>query len=479
MTQRGVSRILFPASAMQDAVHVGTKLATSLSRSLSWSRTRIRALGVRVRESWHYVPRLREQPEVLGRLLLDARRAQITLGVLLALGLFVMPSVRDAVLQLLLPPEVSSGFLGIGRKVRPHPDLETWRTIVTYGYWLAAIAASGVLLCLELPRAFGEAHEGESVAGLSTDRPFAAETSLGATVVGTRAVAAPKPEVAPVSAVCHAAQPADAGRYVVEAELGQGGMGSVYRARDRVLGRSVALKQLFPELLANRELAQRFEQEARVLAQLAHPHIVQIFDLVVEPSGMWMAMELIDGGSLDDKIERDGALPLKEALRLALQMAEALAYAHAQGVVHRDFKPGNVMLTSSGHVKVADFGLAKLLQQQGDTKLTQPGAVMGSPPYMSPEQATAGAVDVRTDIYAFGITLFEMLTGSVPFTGELTEVLIAHLTRKPEFPAAIAAKLPEPLVALVLHTLEKRPEDRPASMADVLERLAARAVGGA
>jgi hypothetical protein len=466
LTQRGVSQILFPTSAMQNAVHVGTKLGTSLARSLSWSRTRIRALAVRVRESWRYAPRLREQPEALGRLLLDARRAQITLGVLFVLGLVVMPSVRDAVLELVLPPEMSSGFLGFGRKARAHPDFETWRTILTYGYWLAAIVASGVLLCLDLPRAFGEAHEGENEAGLPTDRASGTEMALGATVVGTCAVAA-VPSTTPT-----AEQAPAGGRYIVEAALGQGGMGSVYRARDRVLGRTVALKQLFPELVANRELAQRFEQEARVLAQLAHSHIVQIFDLVVEPSGMWMAMELIDGGSLEDKIERDGALPLTEALRLARQMAEALAYAHAQGVVHRDFKPGNVMLTPSGHVKVADFGLAKLLQHQGDAKLTRAGTVMGSPPYMSPEQATAGAVDVRTDIYAFGITLFEMLTGSVPFTGELTHVLMGHLTRRPEFPAAIAAKLPEPLVALVLHTLEKRPEDRPASMADVLERLA-------
>ncbi len=255
MTQRGVSRILVPTSAMQNAVHVGTKLGTSLARSLSWSRTRIRALAVRVREGWRYAPRLREQPEVLGRLLLDARRAQITLGVLFVLGLLVMPSVRDG--------------------------------------------ASG------------------------------AEMALGATVVGPCAVAA-VPSTSPT-----AEQAPAGGRYIVEAALGQGGMGSVYRARDRVLGRTVALKQLFPELVANRELAQRFEQEARVLAQLAHPHIVQIFDLVVEPSGMWMAMELIDGGSLEDEIERGGALPLKEALRLARQMAEALAYAHAQGVVHR------------------------------------------------------------------------------------------------------------------------------------------------
>jgi hypothetical protein len=454
---------------MQNAVHPGTKLATTLSRSVSWSRTRIRALAIRLRESWQYAPRLREKPEALGRLLLDARRAQITLGVLFALGLFVMPTVRDAMLELVLPAQMSSGFLGIGRKARPHPDLETWRTILSCGYWLAAIAASGVLLCLDLPRAFGEAHEGKSEAALPTG---SAPTAL-AGHAATSSPAAARAGMSIPSTGPTAEQAPAAGRYIVEAELGQGGMGSVYRARDRVLGRSVALKQLFPELVANRELARRFEQEARVLAQLAHPHIVQIFDLVVEPSGMWMAMELIDGGSLHDKIERDGALPLKEAVRLALQMAEALAYAHAQGVVHRDFKPGNVMLTSSGHAKVADFGLAKLLQQQGDTKLTRAGAVMGSPPYMSPEQATAGAVDVRTDIYAFGITLFEMLTGSVPFTGGLTEVLMAHLTRTPEFPAAIAAELPEPLVALVLHTLEKRPEDRPASMADVLERLAA------
>ncbi|MDQ3038137.1 MAG: serine/threonine protein kinase, partial [Myxococcota bacterium] len=283
---------------------------------------------------------------------------------------------------------------------------------------------------------------------------------------GTAATLAGAPRVDAPAASDRTSPPG--GRYRIEGELGRGGMGVVHRARDVVLDRVVALKELPPALRSTAGLAERFRTEARVLARLTHPGIVQIFDLVEDDAGMWMAMELVPGGSLDERIA-GRPLPVADVLALGRRMAEAMAYAHAQGVVHRDFKPHNVLLTPDGDPKVTDFGLAKLAQGPA---LTQQGMVLGSPAYMSPEQASGREADARSDVYALGATFFEMVTGRPPFSGDTTSVLMQHITQPPPVPSATGAEdIPEPLERLILRMLAKGPGDRPADMHAVAREL--------
>ena len=219
------------------------------------------------------------------------------------------------------------------------------------------------------------------------------------------------------------------GPYEVLSPLGSGGMGEVYRARDTRLGREVALKVLPADRLADPARRARFEQEARAVARLNHPHIVTIHEIEREGDTDFIVMELVPGKTLDALIPRQG-LRLGEALRLAIPLADALAAAHGAGIVHRDLKPGNVMVTPEGIVKVLDFGLAKLVRAdtadsaeetaEAGAPLTRAGTVAGTTGYMSPEQARGEAVDARTDVFAFGAVLYEMVTGRRAFSGSST-----------------------------------------------------------
>ncbi|MFW6023913.1 MAG: serine/threonine-protein kinase, partial [Myxococcota bacterium] len=290
-----------------------------------------------------------------------------------------------------------------------------------------------------------------------------------ATVAARAAPPAPPPAgEAAWSAAAEAAPAGPGGRYQIDEELGRGAMGVVYRARDTVLEREVALKELPSRLVRERSLAERFRIEARALAKLTHPGIVQVYDLVENDEGMWIAMELVSGGSLDAPLEQ-GSPPLGEALRLGAEMADALAHAHSQGVVHRDFKPHNVLLTPEGRPKITDFGLAKVARE--GPKLTQVGAIMGSPAYMSPEQAAGGDIDHRADAYAFGATLYQMLVGRCPFEGNTASILAAHITQPAPDPGDFGVELPAALRTLLASLLAKEPADRPNDLAVVAEEL--------
>lgn len=255
------------------------------------------------------------------------------------------------------------------------------------------------------------------------------------------------------------------GRYRIEAEIGRGGMGVVWRGRDTLLERIVALKEL-PDT-AGVELRERFRHEAKALAKLSHPHVVQVYDLVEEGPRLFIAMELIDGGDLDGLL-RAGPVPLPRALAIARQIASGLAYAHARGVVHRDVKPLNVLLAADGTAKVTDFGLAKLSDA---TMHTVEGAVLGSPRYMSPEQAAGKVADARSDVYAFGATLFHLLAGRPPFDGDTASVLAQHITQPPPSVRSLAPGVPDELDALVLRLLAKDPGARPAGLDQVADAL--------
>ena len=249
-------------------------------------------------------------------------------------------------------------------------------------------------------------------------------------------------------------------RYVIDAELGRGAMGVVYRARDPKLGRTVAIKMvstagLDPE--AEEEYRERFVVEAQAAGRFSHPGIVTIFD-VREDAEPYLVMEYVEGQSLQQLMGRENRpLPLSTTLRIIQEVAEALHYAHAQGVVHRDIKPANILVTTDGHPKIADFGIAKLNQAE----LTLPGRVLGSPAFMAPEQLNEEGVDSRSDLFSLGVILYYMLTGHRPFQGNSTTTVCFKLVNHEPVPAsALESKVPPELDKVVAHAMAKDPAQR-------------------
>jgi pimeloyl-ACP methyl ester carboxylesterase/tRNA A-37 threonylcarbamoyl transferase component Bud32 len=248
-------------------------------------------------------------------------------------------------------------------------------------------------------------------------------------------------------------------QYEIIERLGGGGMGVVYKARDRRLQRLVALKFLPPSVSEEPEFKSRFLQEAKAIASLDHPNLCSLFDVAEPEQGqLVIVMPFYEGETLREKIER-GPLPLGPALDYAVQIGAGLAHAHAAGVVHRDIKPANVIVTSGERVRILDFGIAKVSAAQA--KLTRTGTVLGTLTYMSPEQASGERVDHRSDLWAVGVVLYEMLAGRPPFTGDSLEALFhGILWRNPERVAALRPEVPSPLDALVHRLLEKDPASR-------------------
>ncbi|HBL25646.1 MAG TPA: serine/threonine protein kinase, partial [Acidobacteria bacterium] len=263
------------------------------------------------------------------------------------------------------------------------------------------------------------------------------------------------------------------GHYRIEAELGRGGMGVVYRGVHEHLGREVAIKALTPELTRQPEFKDRFFAEARTQARLQHPHLVAVYDLLAEAGEYFIVMELVTGIGLDDLLRgRAGRLELAEALGIFSQMLSALDYAHSEGVIHRDIKPSNVLITADGRAKLTDFGIALLV---GDKRLTASQSTIGTPTYMSPEQILRPrSLDHRTDIYSAAVVFFEMLTGSPPFDGE-TEYGIKklHVEAAPPDLARLRADLPPGIAEAVALALRKNPDDRPPSAGAFLRALLA------
>lgn len=423
--------------------------------------SRARALQRRLKESFPAAKTVAADPELRKRWLLGARRAQVLAVAVVLVGLLVFPPVRDWLAELLFTEETGRWFR---RRARLSDTGELFASTLSFLYWFGGLGAAAVALVLYAPkvhRAEAPAIPANDAAAVAIQATLAAPGPTG-TLAAEPTAASPGPAGPPA-----ASSAASSGqRYVIESELGRGGMGVVFRAVDSVLERAVALKQLPRHLVGDPVLAERFRTEAKVLARLTHPGIVQVFDLVENEQGMFMAMELVHGGSLDALLEARGALPLPELARLGATMAEALAYAHAQGVVHRDFKPGNVLLAADGTPKVTDFGLAKIARD--GPKLTQEGAVLGSPAYMSPEQAAGGVAESAADVYSLGVTLYEMATGHCPFEGEsIASVLSAHITQPPPVPTSLPPALRELLLAL----LAKTPEERPADLTRVAAAL--------
>ncbi|HSJ56358.1 MAG TPA: protein kinase, partial [Anaerolineae bacterium] len=252
------------------------------------------------------------------------------------------------------------------------------------------------------------------------------------------------------------------GKYRVLEPLGRGGMARVYRAYHPQLDRYVAIKVLRSDLVEEAEFLARFRREARAVASLRHPNIVQVFDFDAREDIYYMVMELLEGDTLhrrlDDYRAREERMPAGEALRIVLDVLEGLEYAHSEGMIHRDVKPANILLTRKGEAVLTDFGIAQIV---GGTRHTVSGALMGTLSYMAPEQAMEGQCDVRSDIYSLGIVLYEMLTGEPPFDAETPlAILLKHVNDPLPLPRSRVPDLPEPVERVVLKALAKRRQDR-------------------
>lgn len=249
------------------------------------------------------------------------------------------------------------------------------------------------------------------------------------------------------------------GPYRIINQIGQGGMATVYKAYQPSMDRNVAIKVLPGQLAESAEFTQRFQQEARIIANLEHPHILPVFDFGESDGVTYFVMRFLEGGTLKDRM-KDGPLPWDEIDRLFTQLAKALGYAHDRGIVHRDLKPANALIDSNGNLFLTDFGIAKLLES-ASPRLTQTDAVMGTPAYISPEQAQALTVDRRSDIYSLGIILYEMVTGRVPFTADTPlAVILKHISDPLPPPTTVKPDLPASVERVILKALAKNPSDR-------------------
>jgi eukaryotic-like serine/threonine-protein kinase len=262
------------------------------------------------------------------------------------------------------------------------------------------------------------------------------------------------------------------GRYALQRKLARGGMADVYLAEDTLLNRPVAVKVLFPEYARDDTFVERFRREAQAAARLTHGNIVAIYDWGAEYDTYFIVMEYVEGASLSEVIRRDGPLDARQAAEITARVAAALDFAHRNGVVHRDVKPGNIMISEVGEVKVADFGIAQALTGPERASLTQTGAVMGTATYFSPEQAQGRPVDPRSDLYSLGCVLFEMLTGRPPYQGD-SPVAIAykHVQEPAPSLAGVTPAVPRQLAAIDQVLLRKLPEERYATAGDLQRDL--------
>lgn len=466
-----------------------------------------------------YVHFFVRKPALIVHWLLGARAAQALLVLsIMLLPLVVMP-LADKIIEYMYPPIESEALFGVIKQRTEDPRQDERKADVRFLLWGASGASVLILLWLNLPAAIRQAgalalqreKEADAVVDYRPERSIELYNSAISIVTDTRHEEAlmakidalrgseSLPDVvqgggAGGKGIKSEGNPSDAtmvqtagkeasgkaasaaerrigaaGRYRIIGQAGRGAMGIVHRAMDDVLQREVAVKELPGGLAGDEALLERFRHEARVLARLSHPGIVSVYDFFEDEGISAITMEFIQGEDLQEILERTGIIDIKKVVSMGVEMADTMAYAHGEGVVHRDFKPANVIVTESGRVKITDFGLARLAHSSIHT---QAGTLMGSPAYMSPEQAEGKAADASTDIYAFGIMLYRMCTGRVPFEGDdAGAVLAGHLTQKPEPPLRLNPDMPEKLAALIEEMLEKKPKDRPRDMKVVARRL--------
>src|SRR4051794_19489108 len=245
-------------------------------------------------------------------------------------------------------------------------------------------------------------------------------------------------------------------------------MGIVYKARDRETGEVVAIKVLKSDIATDTQILDRFKNELRLARQITHRNVARLYEFHRAGDSVYLSMEFVDGESLRALLQRTGKLPVEQGLAFARQLADGLAEAHRQSIAHRDLKPENIMVAPSGHLKVMDFGISRSFAAD----VTATGAIIGTPAYMAPEQAEGRPVDHRTDIYAFGLVLYEMFTGAAAFTGDTAVSLaLKQIRERPKPPRAVDPSLPKHIEAAILRCLEKDPANRFQSVEDVVRAL--------
>ncbi|MGD8537783.1 MAG: protein kinase [Candidatus Aminicenantes bacterium] len=260
-----------------------------------------------------------------------------------------------------------------------------------------------------------------------------------------------------------------ANRYEIIEELGKGGMGSVYRAEDTKVEEEVALKMISPTVAADEQMIERFRNELRLARKIRHENVCQMYDLGESEGRYYITMEYVPGEDLKSFIKRSRQLSINTAITIGKQICEGLAEAHKQGVVHRDLKPGNIMIDQDGNARIMDFGIARSIKSEG---ITTPGMIFGTPEYMSPEQADAQEVDHRSDIYSLGVILYEMVTGQLPFSGDTPlSLVLKHKSENPKEPKEFNPDLPENLNRLILSCMEKDKDKRVQSIEQILSEL--------
>lgn len=248
------------------------------------------------------------------------------------------------------------------------------------------------------------------------------------------------------------------GRYTLLEKIGEGGMSIVYCAKDTLLNRTVAVKILRDQYAGDTEFKERFRREAQNAAGLSHPNIVNVYDVGEDSECNYIVMELVKGEPLNEIIKREGQMDVEKATTIVVQVLDALAVAHANGVIHRDIKPHNILVSEDGHAKVADFGIARAASS---SDLTETGTVVGTVNYTSPEQAKGLPATGQSDLYSLGIVMYEMLTGTLPFSADTpVGVAMKHVSEKPQMPRELNPKLPKDLERVIMKALQKRPEDR-------------------
>ncbi|HPU45956.1 MAG TPA: protein kinase, partial [Thermoclostridium sp.] len=258
-------------------------------------------------------------------------------------------------------------------------------------------------------------------------------------------------------------------RYSILSEIGSGGMARVYKAQDRYLQRHVAVKILKDEFKHDADFLKRFEKEAQAAASLTHPNIVQIYDVGTDNGNYYIVMELVEGITLKEYIKKVGALDWKEAVSITIQICSALSKAHSRGIVHRDIKPQNILITSDGIPKVTDFGIARAASADTATMKLD---TIGSVHYSSPEQVCGGYIDEKSDIYSIGVTFFEMVTGRLPFDGESSvSVALKHIQDIPPLPTDVKPGIPSALNTIVMKAMAKSRKDRYQSASELIQDL--------
>lgn len=458
------------------------------------------------------IPAVARKPSVIRRWLLGSYWFYLSVIIVLILMKTAVPSGVDTALAKIYPKIETKRVFGLIVQKKDDPRIVWQRKIILGLFWAGAVGLNGYVLLLCLPGtvrkagfkarqkeamadkmvtlkpsesillynkalklAVDQAHESVLVSKIDTlDNVMkTGHTELGPSTPatsrksqGTGTVVLPRQDRSGPSDKEGAIGPD--GRYRIERKLGQGAMGVVHLAKDQLLFRNVALKKLTHGLNQDQHVVNRFQQEARALAQLSHPNIVQIYDFVQEENQYWIAMEYVEGKDLAGLIEESGKYPLNDSLRICILVAEAMDYAHHRGVVHRDFKPSNVLITTGGEPKVMDFGLAKLSQS---SMATVEGSLLGSPAFMSPEQARGETADTRSDIYALGVTLYQLVTGRLPFEGEMKSVLTQKIAGHQPCLELLENQLPADLAQIIKKMMAADPDNRPATMKAVAQAL--------